>query len=693
MELQALTQAGMNPERADQVISTIEAEKSRDPHGCWNELKKILSCDTPQEVLVKIFMEVFSQDDRFADAPKAWEPSEQEIADSNISAFCEKTGNRGLEELSEWSLTDRASFWNEITDTLNIPFKKEPERTLKIPEGLTIPHWFPEASFNIVDACFQAGPNETAIIYKKEDGELQTWSYAELQEMSNRVANGLKALNFVKGQRAVIDMPMTAEAVAIYLGIVKLGGAVVSIADSLAPAEVKKRSDIAESDLFFTQYRVIRGDKEIPLYEKLKEEEIPRVIAIPGKFDDDMAGLRDDDLSWKDFLGSKDELTSEPCASEDVCNVLFSSGTTSDPKAIPWTHSTPVKAAADGYLHHDIKPREVVAWPTNIGWMMGPWLIFASLINKAAIALYYGPPAGEDFGRFVQDAKVNMLGVIPSMVKNWIRSGSMDGLDWSSIKLFSSTGEASNPQDYLWLMARGGFRPVIEYCGGTEIGGGYVSGTLMEPASPASFTRPCFGIDMVFINEEDEIDEEGEVFLIPPSIGLSNTLLNKDHHNTYYEGTPSVPEGSMGVSGVPIDQQMRSLESAPILRRHGDRMKVLRNGMLRPQGRADDTMNLGGIKTSSVEIEQILDVLDGVKETAAIAVEPPEGGPSQLVVYAVSDEGKSEEELKTAFQKAIKTELNPLFKVQSVLIRDQLPRTASNKIMRRVLRDEYQEKA
>lgn len=122
-------------------------------------------------------------------------------------------------------------------------------------------------------------------------------------------------------------------------------------------------------------------------------------------------------------------------------------------------------------------------------------------------------------------------------------------------------------------------------------------------------------------------------------------------------------------------------------------MKVLRNGMLRPQGRADDTMNLGGIKTSSVEIEQILDVLDGVKETAAIAVEPPEGGPSQLVVYAVSDEGKSEEELRTAFQKAIKTELNPLFKVQSVLIRDQLPRTASNKIMRRVLRDEYQEKA
>ncbi len=692
MDREALTRAGMDPERADRVIEVIEAE-SADPHRCWEDLKGILSPDTPQEALVKVFMEVFSQDDRFSDAPRAWEPSGRERADSNISAFCEKTGNGGLEELFEWSLTEREAFWKEMTETLGIHFKQAPERTLELPEGLEKPDWFPGASFNIVDACFQADPKETAIVYKKEGGALESWSYADLREMCNRVANGLKALGFTKGQRAVIDMPMTAEAVAIYLGVVKLGGAVVSIADSLAPAEVKKRSDIAKSDLFFTQYRVLRGGKEILLYEKLLEEDIPRTVAIPGKEDDKMPGLRDGDLSWEEFLGDPDEMDSEPCSSEEVCNVLFSSGTTSDPKAIPWTHSTPIKAAADGYLHHDIKPREVIAWPTNIGWMMGPWLIFASLINKASVALYYGAPSGEDFGRFVQDAKVNMLGVIPSMVKNWIRSGSMEGLDWSSIKLFSSTGEASNPQDYLWLMARAGFRPVIEYCGGTEIGGGYVSGTIMEPASPASFTRPCFGLDMALVNEENEISEEGEVFLVPPSIGFSNTLLNKDHHKTYYEGTPAVPEGTTGVSGVPIEDQMRSLDTTPILRRHGDRMKVLRNGLLRPQGRADDTMNLGGIKTSSVEIEQILDLLDGVKETAAIAVEPPEGGPSQLVIYAVTDEGKREEELKAAFQKAIKGELNPLFKVQDVVIREQLPRTASNKIMRRVLRQEYQEKA
>lgn len=693
MEQEELTLTGMDPERAEKVLGTIEQRKEEDPHRCWEEIKGILSPDTPKDALVKIFSEVFSQDERFSDAPKAWEPGGDERAGSNIAQLCGKTGHEGLEELFEWSLKDRQGFWETMTETLGIPFHERSEELVDLSEGIEKPHWFPASRFNIADACFQADPSERAIVFKEEGGELQEWSYGKLNDMSNRVANGLHRLGFGKGQRAVIDMPMTAEAVAIYLGVVKTGGAVVSIADSLAPMEVKKRSDIAESELFFTQYRVLRGGKEIPLFEKLIEENIPKAIVIPGKEGDEMPALRSNDLSWDDFLGSEEEFPSVPCDSEDVCNVLFSSGTTGDPKAIPWTHATPIKAASDGFLHHDIKSREVVAWPTNIGWMMGPWLIFASLINKASIALYYGAPAGKDFGLFVQDAGVNMLGVIPSMVKNWIRSGEMEGCDWSSIKLFSSTGEASNPQDYLWLMAKGGFRPVIEYCGGTEIGGGYVSGTLLEPASPSSFTRPCFGLDMVLVDEEGAIEEEGEVYLVPPSIGFSNTLLNKDHYKTYYKDTPELPQGFTGVSGVPVEEQLAPFAASPLLRRHGDRMKVLKNGMLRPQGRADDTMNLGGIKTSSVEIEQALDVLSGVKETAAIAVDPPEGGPSRLVIYAVVDEKQDPEQLKERFQKTIKAELNPLFKIMDVVVRDSLPRTASNKIMRRILRKDYQEGA
>src|SRR5688572_22989055 len=185
-----------------------------------------------------------------------------------------------------------------------------------------------------------------------------------------------------------------------------------------------------------------------------------------------------------------------------ACNILFSSGTTATPKAIPWNHTTPIKAAADAYLHHDIRPGDVLAWPTNLGWMMGPWLIYAALVNRAAIALYSGAPSGADFGDFVEKTGVTMLGVIPSLVRAWRESRCMEGRDWSRIRCFSSTGECSNADDMRYLMSLAGNKPVIEYCGGTEIGGGYITGTMIHPAAPATFTTPALGLDFEILDDD-----------------------------------------------------------------------------------------------------------------------------------------------------------------------------------------------
>jgi acetyl-CoA synthetase len=278
--------------------------------------------------------------------------------------------------------------------------------------------------------------------------------------------------------------------------------------------------------------------------------------------------------------------------------------------------------------------------------MMGPWLIYASLINQATIGLYYGTPTERGFGQFVQDARVNVLGVVPSLVSIWKTTACMQGLDWSAIKAFSSTGECSNPQDMLFLMSLAGYKPIIEYCGGTEIGGGYITGTLVQPCAPSTFTTPALGLDVVILNEDGHPADKGEVFIIPPSIGLSTELLNKDHHQVYFADTPHLPL------------------SPTLLRRHGDQMERLPNGYYRAQGRVDDTMNLGGIKVSSAEIEQVLNTVEEISETAAIAISPPEGGPSQLVIYAVvaPDSQKYKEALETDLQKAIAQHLNPCSK-------------------------------
>jgi acetyl-CoA synthetase len=316
----------------------------------------------------------------------------------------------------------------------------------------------------------------------------------------------------------------------------------------------------------------------------------------------------------------------------------------------------------------------VVCWPTNIGWMMGPWLIYATLVNRGCIALYEGLPSGPDFARFVERAGVTMLGVVPSLVRAWRETDACAETDWSRIGIFSSTGEPSNRHDYFWLTSRTGHRaPVIEYCGGTEIGGGYVTGTVVQPASPATFTTPALGLDLVILDDAGRrvaAGEEGEVFLVPPSIGLSQTLLNRDHEKVYHAGCPPGPGGE-------------------ILRRHGDQLARMPGGCYRAQGRADDTMNLGGIKVSSLEIERVVDHHPAVSESAAVAVKPGGEGAEQLVVFAVLAPPFDPTELLGELRRQVAAELNPLFKIHDLVLVDSLPRTASNKLMRRELRARY----
>jgi acetyl-CoA synthetase len=306
--------------------------------------------------------------------------------------------------------------------------------------------------------------------------------------------------------------------------------------------------------------------------------------------------------------------------------------------------------------------------------MMGPWLIYASLLNRACIALYEGQPGGSGFTRFVRDAGVTMLGVVPSLVRAWRGAGACDGVDWSGVRVLSSTGEPSNRPDYLWLMSRTGYRaPVIEYCGGTEIGGGYITGTVVQPAAPATFSTPALGLDLVILDDGGRPVPEGgggEVFLVPPSIGLSQTLLNRDHDEVYHAGCPSGPAGEA-------------------LRRHGDQLERLAGGYYRAHGRADDTMNLGGIKVSSVELETAVDRHPAVRECAAVAVQPEGEGADCLVVFAVLAEERDRGELEREVARLIADRLNPLFKLHDLVIVDALPRTASNKLMRRSLRARY----
>ena len=599
-----------------------------------------------------------------------WTPTAEFIATTNFAWLMQRAGVKSYDELHAWSVRHREEYWSLAIERLGVRFH-EPFRTvLDLSGGVEEPRWLVGARMNIVESCFAAPAECPAIVYQAEGGALSVMSYGELQALTGRVAANLRRLGYRPGDALAILMPMTAEAVAIYLGIVAAGCVVVGIADSFRPREIATRLRLAGAVAVFTQDVLLRGGRDFPLFANAIEAEAPPAIVLPARDRLDVS-LRAIDCEWRDFLEMDARFEAVPREPSDAVNILFSSGTTGEPKAIPWTQTTPIKCAADAHFHQNIQPGDVLVWPTNLGWMMGPWLIFASLMNRAAMGLYYGAPTGRPFGQFVQESRATMLGVVPSLVKTWRNTGCMQGLDWRGLQLFSSTGECSSADDMRWLMQLAGGRPVIEYCGGTEIGGGYITGTVARPCVAGAFNTPARGLDFVILDEQGCAADSGELFIVPPSIGLSTSLLNKDHHEIYFAGTPRGPDGET-------------------LRRHGDQMERLPGGYWRAQGRADDTMNLGGIKVSSAEIEQVLQTVPGVLETSAIAVSSG-GGPSQLVIYAVCSPAQNlgKKELAMAMQSAIKRDLNPLFKIHDLVLVETLPRTASNKVMRRELRARY----
>jgi acetyl-CoA synthetase len=595
-------------------------------------------------------------------------PSKEIIQASNIHKIMQKLSLKTYAEFWEWSVKNKEQFWELTVENLEIQFSKKYSSIINIDKGVENARWLFESKLNIVDSCFNNSDNSVAVRYQEVGGEIQNITQQELRAFVNKTANGFVELGLALGSKIAIDMPMTLEVVVIYLAAIKAGLVVATIADSFSVEEINVRLEITKPELVFTQDVFLRNGKKLPLYEKVNKANCSKIIVVQTQ--KEKLNLENNDIFFQDFLTDNIVFESVKLAPDEMHTILFSSGTTGQPKAIPWDHTTPVKSASDGYYHHDIQKDDVVCWPTNLGWMMGPWLVFATLINKGCLALYYGTPLEQEFGKFVQDAKVNMLGVVPSIVKYWKSTKSMEDFDWSIIKCFSSTGEVSNPKEMKYLMQLANNKPIIEYCGGTEIGGGYVASTVVQENIPSQFSSQALGGEFVLLNDEGENTSVGEVFLIPPIMGLSTKLLNKNHHDTYYANNPNYNER--------------------LLRKHGDELQVLGNAYYKANGRVDDAMNLGGIKVSSIQIESVINSLDFVNESAAIAVSPKNGGPSELIVYYSETRILEVEEALKKVQICVKTKLNPLFKVVDLLKIDNLPRTASNKVKRKVLREQYQ---
>ncbi|CAJ2677402.1 unnamed protein product [Trifolium pratense] len=701
--------AGLSPAEANELkellLLSLPISHSLSSTDTWHYLvsRRLLKPSYPHPLHQLLYYTVYSDHQSSSSPPLYWFPSLEQARRTNLGRFMEIHASRILGPSSykdpitsfplfhNFSVQNPQVYWSLVLNELSISFAQPPNCILDTSDpskhGGT---WLPGSVLNIADCCLQPSshPNKQddsiAIVWREEgsdDSEVNRITLKQLRQQVMLVANAIDA-NFSKGDAIAIDTQMTVNAVIIYLAIVLAGCAVVSIADSFAPKEIATRLRVSNAKGIFTQDFISGGGRKIPLYSRVIEAAACKVIVLPVIGDDVAVQLREQDLSWKEFLSSGSQSSRSDHYSpvyqsiNSVTNILFSSGTTGDPKAIPWTQLAPIRSAADGWAAIDVQVGDVYCWPTNLGWVIGPTLLYHCFLNGATLALYHGSPQGRGFGKFVQDAGVTILGTVPSLVKSWKSTRCMEGLDWTKIKLFCSTGETSNVDDDLWLSSRSYYNPIIELCGGTELASSYIAGSPLQPQAFGAFSTASMTTGIVILDENgvpypENVPCVGEVGLLPLSLGASDRLLNANHDDVYFKGMP--------------------MYKGKVLRRHGDIIKRMVGGYIIVQGRADDTMNLGGIKTSSIEIERVCDRADEcILETAAVGVATENRGPEQLVVFVVLKKGynSNAETLRMKFSKAIQSNLNPLFKVSVVKIVPEFPRTSSNKILRRVMRDQ-----
>lgn len=663
---------------------------------------RVLRPEHPHALHQLVYYSAYAGWDRAARGPPPyWFPSPTDCKQTNLGRLMEANGPKLLgssyrdpissfNHFYRFSVENQEVYWSMVLKQLAVKFKQEPRSILSTSDrskkGGT---WLQGAVLNIAECCLLPCPSlkrtddSTAIIWRDEgldDYPVNRMSLKELRSQVITVTHALDAI-FEKGDPIAIDMPMTCNAVIIYLAIILGGFVVVSIADSFAPQEIGSRMGVSKAKAIFTQDFIVRGGKKVPLYSRVIQGTSSKAVVIPAIGDSLGIMLRDGDMSWKDFLshaaGRSSSYSPVYQSVDALTNILFSSGTTGEPKAIPWTQLSPIRCASDTWAHLDVRPCDIGCWPTNLGWVMGPIIIYSCFLTGATLALYHGSPLGRDFCKFVQDAGVTVLGSVPSLVKSWKAGNCAEGLDWTKIRVLGTTGEASDIDDNLWLTSRASYKPIVECCGGTELASSYIQGSLLRPQAFGAFSGASMSTGFVILDEQgtpypDDIPCSGEVGLFPLYFGATDRLLNADHDKVYFDGMP-IYKGRQ-------------------LRRHGDIIQRTVGGYYIVQGRADDTMNLGGIKTSSVEIERVCNRADEcLLETAAVSIKPSGGGPEHLAILAVLKDRSAQYDvnlLKRKFQTAIQKNLNPLFKVSYVKVVAEFPRTASNKLLRRVLRDQ-----
>ncbi|HEY1460099.1 MAG TPA: acetate--CoA ligase [Casimicrobiaceae bacterium] len=620
---------------------------------------------------------------------RVFEPPRDFVARANVT-------KAKFDQLNAAAAKDYAGFWAELAKR-ELMWHKPFTRSLD-ESGAPFYKWFEDGelnvSYNCLDRNLENGNAEkTAIIFEADDGAVTRVTYRELHARVCRFANGLRSLGVRKGDRVIIYMPMSIEGVVAMQACARIGATHSVVFGGFSAKSLQERIIDAGAIAVITADEQVRGGKHLPLKAIVDEalglggcEGIRNVIVYrrtAGK-----VGFSSPRDVWMHELVAKQSETCAPewVSAEHPLFILYTSGSTGKPKG--------VQHSSGGYLlwailtmkwTFDIKPEDVFWCTADIGWVTGhTYITYGPLAVGATEIVFEGVPTYPDAGRFWQTIhkhKCSVFYTAPTAIRSLIKASNATpqaapkNYNLSSLRLLGSVGEPINPEAWMWYHDNvgGGRCPIVDTFWQTETGGHMISPLPgVTPLVPGSCTLPLPGIVAAIVDEtgHDVANGQGGILVVKkPWPAMIRTIWGDPdrYRKSYY---PDELGGNLYLAG---DGAVRDKTT----------------GYFTIMGRIDDVLNVSGHRMGTMEIESAL-VANPIVAEAAVVGRPDDLTGEAVCAFVVLKQsrpsGAEAEKIAKVLRDWVGKEIGPIAKPKDIRFGDNLPKTRSGKIMRRLLR-------